>query len=134
MAARKTVQIVLERVLSLAREAGWSAATLARRVGKHERWFSEIKRGKNLPSPEEAARMCAILQTAPEEILVEPEDIELVRRLIEREREKQSIKKERPVQDGTLSPEQQAAWELLQKMDDATLRRFIRAAKAMLEE
>lgn len=46
----------------------------------------------------------------------------------------ESIKKERPAQGGTLSPEQQAAWDLLQKMDDETLRRFIRAAQAMLGE
>lgn len=46
----------------------------------------------------------------------------------------ESIKEERPIQDGTLSAEQQAAWELLQKMDDDTLHRFINAAKAMLGE
>lgn len=48
--------------------------------------------------------------------------------------DKKDIKKERPVQDGTLDPDKQAAWELLQKMDDDTLRRFINAAKAMLGE
>lgn len=41
-------------------------------------------------------------------------------------------KKQRPAQGEALSPEKQAAWELLQKMDDDTLRRFINAAKAML--
>lgn len=59
-------------------------------------WVSDWKRGKNLPSPEEAARMCAILQVAPEEILTEPSDIELVRSLIEQER---GIKKD-PTFDG----------------------------------
>lgn len=43
-------------------------------------------------------------------------------------------KKQRPAQGEALSPEKQAAWELLQKMDDDTLRRFINAAKAMLGE
>lgn len=46
----------------------------------------------------------------------------------------EDAKKERPAQGETLSPEKQAAWELLQKMDDETLRRFIRAAQAMLGE
>lgn len=59
-------------------------------------WVSDWKRGKNLPSPEEAARMCAILQVEPEEILTEPSDIELVRSLIEQER---GIKKD-PTFDG----------------------------------
>ena len=49
-----------------------------------------------MPSPEEAARMCAILQVEPEEILTEPSDIELVRSLIEQER---GIKKD-PTFDG----------------------------------
>lgn len=59
-------------------------------------WVSDWKRGKNLPSPEETARMCAILQVEPEEILTEPSDIELVRSLIEQER---GIKKD-PTFDG----------------------------------
>lgn len=110
--------------------------------GNHLTWVTDWNRKdengnskpKNLPSPEEAARMCLLLNTTPEEILTEQADIELVNGLIEQERAAQGIKKERPVQDGTLSPDKQAAWELLQKMDDDTLRRFINAAKAMLGE
>ena len=49
-------------------------------------------RGKNLPSPEEAARMCAILQVMPEEILTEPKDIDLVKGLIESQRSEQTEK------------------------------------------
>lgn len=49
-------------------------------------WVSEWKRGKNLPSPEEAAQMCVLLQTTPEEILVKPEDIALVNSLLEQEK------------------------------------------------
>lgn len=117
MAARKTVQIQLEKVLSLSKNAGWSAATLAKRVGKHERWFSEIKRNKNLPSPEEAARMCVLLQTTPEEILVEQADIDLVNSLLEQEREK-SAKKERPAEGGTLSGAKQKLLDSVDGMSD----------------
>lgn len=95
MAARKTVKPNMDKLHSYVSESGWSNAAFARKVGKHDRWLSEVARGRNFPSPEEAARMCVLLQTTPEEILVEEADIELVRGLIEREREK-GIKKERP--------------------------------------
>ena len=64
---------------------------------KRTSWVSDIKRGRNFPSPEEAAKMCLLLQTTPEEILLHSgpteeetqkclEDIEEVKRLIEVER------------------------------------------------
>ena len=57
------------------------------------KWVSEWKRGRNLPSPEEAAQMCLLLHTTPEEILLTEgetaeetakcqEDIALVRKLL----------------------------------------------------
>lgn len=60
-------------------------------------WISDLKRGRNLPSPEEAAKMCIMLNTTPEEILLheganEAEtakcqaDIELVRGLVDQNR------------------------------------------------
>lgn len=39
-----------------------------------------------MPSPEEAARMCAILGVEPAEILTEPEEITTVAALIDAER------------------------------------------------
>jgi transcriptional regulator with XRE-family HTH domain len=83
MSKRKVVKIDVDSCLRFARGKHWKAVDLAEMVGKHKNWISEVKRGRNLPSPEEAARMCGILQVTPEEILVEPEDIELVRGLIE---------------------------------------------------
>lgn len=113
---------------------GWSAATLAKRVGKHERWLSEVKRGKNLPSPEEAVRMCALLNTTPEEILVEQADIDLVNHLLDEERAKHDlgIKKDPATMGGEMTDAQKEAWELIQKFDDEKLKKFIAAAKAML--
>lgn len=64
-------------------------------------WVTEWGRNHNLPSPEEAARMCVLLQTTPEEILTEQADIDLVRGLLEQEREK-SAKKERPADSEAL--------------------------------
>ena len=57
-------------------------------------WVSDLKRGKNFPSPEEAARMCILLETTPEEILLHEgetdektakclEDIQRVKELVE---------------------------------------------------
>ena len=71
-----------------------------------------MNRGSNYPSPEEAARMCVLLQTTPEEILLhegatEAEtqkcqaDIALVRGLIEQEREK-SMKETAPISESGL--------------------------------
>ena len=83
-------------------------------MGKGRGWITEWKRERNLPSPEEAARMCAILQVEPEEILTEPSDIELVRSLIEQER---GIKKD-PTREGeVVSP---AAQEILDFLDSAS--------------
>lgn len=107
MAARKTVKPNMDKLHLYVSESGWSNAAFARKVGKHDRWLSEVARGRNLPSPEEAARMCVLLQTTPEEILVEEADIELVRSLIEREREK-GIKKERPADGEALTPKDKA--------------------------
>lgn len=86
MAKRETVTIDVAKVIDLGSSNGWSAATVARKIGKHPRWLSEIKRDRNLPSPEEAAQMCVLLQTTPEEILVKPEDIALVNSLLEQEK------------------------------------------------
>ena len=66
-------------------------------------WVTEWSRGSNYPSPEEAARICVLLQTTPEEILVHEgtteeetekcqKDIALVRSLIEQEKAKSNEK------------------------------------------
>ena len=107
MAARKTVKPNMDKLHLYVSESGWSNAAFARKVGKHDRWLSEVARGRNFPSPEEAARMCVLLQTTPEEILSEEADIELVRSLIEQERKK-SVKKERPADGEALTPKDKA--------------------------
>lgn len=112
MSKRLVVTPNIEEVNSLVEGKGWSKAYFSETVMKKSRgWITEWKRAKNFPSPEEAARMCAMLQTTPEEILTEQADIELVRGLLEQEREK-GIKKERPAEGGTLSGEDKEAAEL----------------------
>lgn len=102
-----------------------SVAAFARKVGKHNRWVSEVKRGRNLPSPGEAARMCILLNTTPEEILLHEgkteaetvkcqEDIKLVQELVEKEK---GIKKA-PADEGEgLDPKTK---EILEFIDSAS--------------
>ena len=147
MAKRDTVSVNCEKVSSFIKMNEWTKAAFSRKVGKYSSWFAEVLRGNNLPSPEEAARMCVLLQTTPEEILSEEADIELVRSLIEQEREK-GIKKDPVPKDGAvsqekhllldmidgLSDEQKELLALSKKMSDDELKRFIAAMKAMLGE
>lgn len=97
MSRKKTVKIIYDSVKVQIDKHFRSNVVFCLAMGFEDRpsWVSDLKRGRNLPSPEEAARMCVLLQTTPEEILVEEADIELVRSLIEQEREN-GIKKERP--------------------------------------
>ena len=97
MSRKKTVKIIYDAIKDPIKKLFRSNVVFCEAMGftGRDSWVSDLKRGRNLPSPEEAARMCVLLQTAPEEILSEEADIELVRSLIEREREK-GIKKERP--------------------------------------
>lgn len=113
MAKRETVTIDVAKVIDLGISNGWSAATVARKIGKHPRWLSEIKRGRNLPSPEEAAQMCVLLQTTPEEILVKPEDIALVNSLLEQEK---GIKKQLAANSD--EPDKKALLDIVKSSDD----------------
>lgn len=113
MSKRLVVTPNTEEVNSLVEGKGWSKAYFSETVMKKSRgWITEWKRAKNFPSPEEAVRMCAILQTTPEEILTEQADIELVRGLIEQERE-QGIKKDPIRGDGAVSPVVQEIFDFL---------------------
>lgn len=95
MAKRKTVNVNTDKIIFLAEANEWNKAAFARKVGKHSRWFSEVARGRNLPSPDEAAAICLLLHTPPEEILLTEgeteketaqyqEDIALVHQLMEK--------------------------------------------------
>lgn len=109
MSRKKTVKIIYDAIKDPIKKLFRSNVVFCEAMGftGRDSWVSDLKRGRNLPSPEEAARMCVLLQTAPEEILSEEADIELVRSLIEQEREK-SVKKERPADSEALTPKDKA--------------------------
>ena len=105
-----------------------SKAAFSRKFDKHDRWVSELARGRSMPSPEEAARICAMLQVAPEDILQlessteegtekRRADIELVRSLLEQEREKSA--KKGPTREGeALSSAKQELWDAIDDLTD----------------
>lgn len=94
MSKRKTVKLNLNITKSLIKSKCRSNVVFCEQMQKHVRWVSDWGKipPKNLPSPEEAAQMCAILQVTPEEILVEQADIELVRSLIDSQKPGQNEK------------------------------------------
>ena len=139
MPKRKTVTLNLDFVLSKIKTTFRSNIVFCEKLGKKQYWVTDWKRGKNLPSPEEAAQMCLLLNTTPEEILLgvgETEedtaelqaDIALVRGLIEQEREKQGIKKD-PTQTGEVDPELLEIWNSINTAD----RRFLVETARMLK-
>ena len=83
MPKRDTVQPNVDSIAEKVSAKSWSEASFSKMIGKHKRWLSEVRRGKNLPSPEEAAKMCTLLGVEPEEILTEPVDIDRVIGLLE---------------------------------------------------
>lgn len=96
MPKRDTVQPNVDSIAEKVSAKSWSEASFSKMIGKHKRWLSEVRRGKNLPSPEEAARICQLLKATPDEILLcegeTPEatakcleNIETVRKLVEAE-------------------------------------------------
>lgn len=119
MSKRNTVKAInVEYLTSCLAANGWSNTYFCSQLmGKGRGWITEWKRGKNLPSPEEAARMCLLLNTTPDEILTEPADIALVAGLIEREREAQGIKKD-PAPEGAEVSESKR--KLLAAVDEMT--------------
>lgn len=132
MAKRKTITgIKISSVESVLCSRGWSKAFFcAELMGKGRGWITEWKRERNLPSPEEAARMCAILQVEPEEILTEPSDIELVRSLIEQERGEE---KKPPAQGG--EPDKDELVRMVERVtNEATLRAVLNAVNKKFQE
>lgn len=134
MSRRKTVKLNLPYVNAKITEVFRHNVIFCEKMGRenHPTWVSDWNRKgkdgtpipKNLPSPEEAARMCVLLQTTPEEILTEEADIELVRGLIEQEREK-GIKKDPIPKDEAVGSAKQKLLDALDGLSDSQLEKLI---------
>lgn len=90
MSRRKTVSLNLDFALKRIKSEFRSNVVFCEAMGFGNRssWVSDWKRGKNLPSPEEAAKMCAVLQATPEELLIDPSDVDEVQKLLDSEAKK----------------------------------------------
>ena len=107
MSRRKTVSLNLDFVLKRIKSEFRSNVVFCEAMGFWNRnsWVSDWKRGKNLPSPEEAAKMCAVLQATPEELLIDPSDVDEVQKLLDNE-----AKKEPPAEVGEQFSPLDARW------------------------
>lgn len=96
MAKRDTVNLDCDKIDILRKANQWNQSAFSRKVGKYSSWYSEVLRGKNLPSPEEAAHICIVFNASPDDVLLHegktPEetatclkDIETVQKLVEAE-------------------------------------------------
>lgn len=91
MSRRKTVKLKLDVIGGIIKAKCRSYTVFCERMERGNNWATDWFRKdsdgnpkpKNLPSPEEAARMCVILEVRPEDILAEPEDIALVQSLLD---------------------------------------------------
>ena len=134
MPKRNTVKPNVDAILKMVASNSWSAASFSKMIGKHKRWLSEVKRGNNLPSPEEAARMCVLLLTTPEKILVEQADIDLVNALLESEMEKEKAPTETSERE-SISPAKQALLDAIDGLSDEQCEKLlivVESAKKLL--
>lgn len=140
MAKRDIVNVDCEKTILLIKANEWNNSSFSRKVGKYSSWFGEVLRGHNLPSPEEAARMCVLLKTTPEEILLHEgetdeetakclEDIQRVKELVE------ELRKEEAIPTTTGLPITREAWEAeAEKWSDEDLLKAMRKLLAIQEE
>ena len=103
-------------------------------------WITELKRGKAVITPQKAARMCILLETTPEEILLHEgeteketakclEDIQRVKELVA------ELRKEEAVPTTTGLPITREAWEAeAEKWSDEDLIKAMRKLLAIQEE
>lgn len=98
MSKRITVKLNMGVVSQKIKHICRSNVVFCEKMGRPNQnsWVSDWRRGKNLPSPEEAARICQLLKATPDEILLREgetpeatakclENIETVRKLVEAE-------------------------------------------------
>lgn len=107
MAKRDVVFINYEKIVFLIKKIYRNNTIFCEELNKKmgttrtTKWVSEWKRNSNLPSPKEAAVICILLKTTPDEILLREgetteetakclENIETVRKLVEAESAKKA--------------------------------------------
>lgn len=107
-------------------------------------WVSDLKRGRNLPSPEEASKMCSLLKKTPDEILLHEgeteeetakcqKDIALVRDLLDQQGAKKAPTK--TSERDSISPAKQALLDAIDGLSDEQCEKLlivVESAKKLL--
>lgn len=137
MPRRKVVRLNLEVVNPLIKSVCRNYTAFCEKMGRGaSNWVADWNRKdengnpkpKNLPSPAEAAKMCILLQTTPEDILLEPEDIALVNDLLEQEK---GAKKALGQKAEGYTEQQKDAIDFVLSLTPEELRQFINGGRAM---
>lgn len=152
MSRRKVVKLNLSFVNPKIKESCRNNVIFCEKMGRpnQKTWVTDWNRvdkngnwaPKNLPSPEEAARMCILLDTTPEEILLHEgktpeetakclEDIETVRKLVEAEMAKEKAHDPKTV---GVSDLQKAAIQFVLSLPPEKLEVFLKMGRAAFEE
>lgn len=144
MPKQKTVKINIETIEQKIEAQGWSNAYFCENYMKKGRgWISEWKRCSSLPTPKDAATMCLLLHTTPEEILLtegetaeetaqRQEDIALVQGLLE---EMQEAKKAPATEGEGISEDRKALLDIVYSLTDEQCRKLlvlVQGAKTVL--
>lgn len=130
----------VDAIVNLIISRGWSRTYFSKTLmGKNHGWLTDLKRKGCIVFLEDAAKICILLKTTPEEILMHEgkneeetqkckEDIELVRELVEKQ-------KEAPAEKGEgLTDTQKAAIDFVLSLPPEKLKKFIKLAQAVFED
>lgn len=128
---KKTVKVKANYIEYCLGVNGWSNAHFCTNLmGRGRGWITEWKRGRNLPTPEEAARMCELLHTTPEDILIDAEDVTLVRGLLE-QAEKNNAPA--PIAEGErMDPTTARIIEIVRQLDPKVRESYLQQLESLL--
>lgn len=128
---KKTVKVKANYIEYCLGVNGWSNAHFCTNLmGRGRGWITEWKRGRNLPTPEEAARMCELLHTTPEDILTDAEDVTLVRGLLE-QAEKNNAPA--PIAEGErMDPTTARIIEIVRQLDPKVRESYLQQLESLL--
>ena len=130
----------VDAIVNLIISRGWSRTYFSKTLmGKNHGWLTDLKRKGCIVFLEDAAKICILLKTTPEEILMHEgkneeetqkckEDIELVRELVEKQ-------KEAPAEKGEgLTDTKKTAIDFVLSLPPEKLKKFIKLAQAVFED
>lgn len=107
---------VIDNINALLKEKGINGAELSRMIGVSSAVYSQWNRKVTKPSNKNIAKVASALGVPVSYLTGEDQ------------------KEKPPAPGGELTGLRKEAWDLIEAMGDDTLRKFIKAAKAMLEE